>query len=264
MLPFSPQQRANARVKHCAIAAVLVAIGTPAFSAEPASADVAAIVRKLDGLYRSKSSFAEVEMQIVTPHWQRTLELHAWTADMTRTLIRILKPKKERGVGTLRIGHEMWNYLPRTNKIIKIPPSMMMGSWMGSDFTNDDVVKEYTFFNDYDFRLVPVDEPDSGLLYLECRPKEGRPIVWDRIVVALRRSDSLPVWQEHYDERGRMMRRLSFSDVRELGGRLLPTVLEMVPSSEKGHKTILRYHRLEFDLDVGDETFSLRHLRSGI
>lgn len=228
----------------------------------PAPDDVAAIVRTVDALYRSASSFAEIEMQIVTPHWERTLRLHAWTSGMTKTFIRILSPRKERGVGTLRLGHEMWNYLPKTNKIIKIPPSMMMGSWMGSDFTNDDLVKEYTFLNDYDFRLLTVPDTDPVLLYLECRPKEGRPIVWDRVVVALRREDYLPVWQEHFDERGRMMRRLSFSVIRTLGGRTLPTVLEMVPAGKQGYKTVIRYRKFEFDRDVRDETFSIRHLRS--
>ena len=108
-------------------------------SAQNASqADVEEIVKKIDELYRSDSSYAEVEMQIVTPHWERTLRMIAWTEGMEKTFIRITSPPKEMGVATLRISNEMWNYLPRTNKVMKVPPSMMMSSWMGSDFTNDE------------------------------------------------------------------------------------------------------------------------------
>jgi outer membrane lipoprotein-sorting protein len=123
------------------------------------------IVKKVDELYRAETSKALVEMEIVTSHWERTLKMNIWSKGMDKTFIRILEPKKERGVATLRIGTEMWNYLPKTDKVIKIPPSMMMSSWMGSDFTNDDLVKEFTFLESYHFEMVTIENPDEGVLY---------------------------------------------------------------------------------------------------
>jgi len=123
-----------------------------------ADIDVKAIVKRMDELYRSDTSQTNMEMQIVTPHWERTLSLRVWTEGMDKTFIRIDAPKKEKGVTTLRIGNEMWNYLPKTNKVIKVPPSMMMGSWMGSDFTNDDLVKESSMLNDYSYDLIVPDD----------------------------------------------------------------------------------------------------------
>ncbi|HUU38698.1 MAG TPA: outer membrane lipoprotein-sorting protein, partial [Candidatus Desulfaltia sp.] len=113
----------------------LAILSLPGRSQIPAEADATGIVRQIDALYRSDSSEALVEMEIVTPHWQRTLRMRAWSLGMDKTFIRILEPKKEEGIKTLRIGNEMWNYLPKINKVMKIPPSMMMSSWMGSDFT---------------------------------------------------------------------------------------------------------------------------------
>jgi outer membrane lipoprotein-sorting protein len=220
------------------------------------------LVRKIDELYRSKSSYALVEMEILTPDWQRTLVLKAWSLGLDKTLIRILEPKKEAGVGTLRIGNEMWNYLPNTDKIIKIPPSMMMSSWMGSDFTNDDLVKEFTFVSDFTFRMVTPDGAQPGLVYVECRPKPGVPIVWDKIVIAVRESDTLPVWQEYYDEKGRVARRLDYSEVKTFGRRTIPSVMEMVPQTKQGYKTVLRYRDVRFDLPLEDSVFSLRSLQS--
>jgi outer membrane lipoprotein-sorting protein len=232
--------------------------------AAPASEERAlAIVKKIDDLYRAKSSYARVEMEIVTPDWQRTLVLKAWSRGEDKTLIRILEPKKEAGVGTLRIGNEMWNYLPNTDKIIKIPPSMMMSSWMGSDFTNDDLVKEYTFVHDFLFHMTAVDKPETGLLYVECRPKPDVPIVWDHIVLAVREADFLPVWQKYYDEKGRVARLMTYSDIKTFGRRTIPSVMEMVPQMNPGHKTTLRYEDVQFDIPLSDSVFSLRNLQSG-
>jgi len=221
------------------------------------------LVRKIDDLYRSKSSFARVEMEIVTPDWQRTLALRGWSQGQDKMLIRILEPKKEAGVGTLRIGNEMWNYLPKTDKVIKIPPSMMMSSWMGSDFTNDDLVKEFTFVDDFSFRLITPAQAQKGFLYIECRPKPDVPIIWDRIVIAVEEAGTLPVWQKFYDEKGRVARIMNYSEVRTFGRRTIPSVLEMIPQTKLGYKTVLRYLEMQFDLALDGGLFSLRNLQTG-
>lgn len=229
---------------------------------EASPSDALEIARKLDNLYRSNSSFSEVEMEIVTPDWTRTLDMQIWTAGIDKTLVRILAPKKDRGVGTLRLGKEMWNYLPRVDKIIKIPPSMMMSSWMGSDFTNDDLVREFTLVKDFDFRLVRPEEAQNDLLYLEAKPKEGVPVVWSRILAAVRTADLIPVWEEYYDDRNTLIRRIDFSEVRKFGNREVPATLTLVPANKKGHKTVLRYKIIEFDRAVDDSIMTLRNLRS--
>jgi len=220
------------------------------------------LARKIDDLYRSRSSYGHIEMEIVTPDWRRTLVLKGWTLGQTKTLIRILEPKKEAGVGTLRLGNEMWNYLPKTDKVIKIPPSMMMSSWMGSDFTNDDLVKEYKLAEDFTSRLIRPDNAEPGVLYIESRPREGLPIIWDKSVAAVRESDLIPLWQDFYDERGTLVRSLRFADVKTFGARSVPSVMEMVPRTKEGYKTVIRYEKLRFDVPIAEEIFSLRNLQS--
>lgn len=239
--------------------------------------DVKAIVKKIDQLYRGETSYAEMEMQIVTPHWKRTLALEVWTKGMDQTFILIKSPKKEKGITTLRIGNEMWNYLPKTNKVIKIPPSMMMSSWMGSDFTNDDLVKESSMLDDYSYQLITAEEaqvetlraerseiPSMGttsLLYIQLTPKEGSPIVWGKIVAAIRASDYIPVWQNFYDEKGRLMRMLDFKEIKQFNGRKIPSIMEMIPQNKKDHKTVVQILAAEFDSPIDDKIFTLRNLR---
>jgi len=223
-----------------------------------------AIVRKADELYRADTSEALVEMQIITPHWERTLKMRAWSKGMDKTFIRILEPKKERGIATLRIGTEMWNYLPKTNKVLKIPPSMMMSSWMGSDFTNDDLVKEFTFLESYHFEMTSPENPEEGVLYVKCIPKEGLPIVWGYIVIAVDAETYIPRWWKYYDEQGNLAREMLFKEVKTFGSRDIPSVMEVIPTARESHKTVLRYLEARFNIPLDDEIFSLRNLRKGI
>lgn len=224
--------------------------------------DAQAIVKKMDELYRSSSSAATVEMEITTPQWTRTLKMKAWSSGMDKTFIRIMEPKKETGIATLRIGNEMWNFLPNTNKVIKIPPSMMMGSWMGSDFTNDDLVKEYTFINDYTFELTTVDNPQEGAVYVKCTPKEGVPVVWGYIIIAVLEKDYTPLWEKFYDEKGQLMREMNFKDTKTFGKKTIPSVMELIPSHKPGNKTTIRYLDIQFDIKLDEQIFSLRNLRT--
>ncbi len=228
----------------------------------PQSSRVQAVLEKIDELYRSGSSRAVVEMEITTPHWQRTLKMRVWSEGMDKTFIRIDEPLKEKGVATLRVGNEMWNYLPKTDKVLKVPPSMMMSSWMGSDFTNDDLVKEYTFLEDYTFSETSIENPEAGLTYIRCVPRQGVPVVWGHILIAARKSDDLPVWERAYDEKGALMREMRFEDIRQLGGRTVPSTLVLEPKTKDGYQTVLRYREAAFDVTLDPGIFTLRNLRS--
>jgi len=244
------------------VAALLVGGLTLRAAGEADEHDLRRIMKSMDELYRSESSYADIEMEIVTPHWQRTLVMQSWSQGMDKTFIRILSPKKEKGMGTLRIGNEMWNYLPKTNKVMKIPPSMMMGSWMGSDFTNDDIVREITYLDDYAYEWADAEDAEEGVLYIQCTPNEGVPVVWGRFVLAVRATDYIPVWERYYDEKNRLMRTLLFTDVRQFGKRTLPAIMEMIPENKEGHKTVVRYTNMTFDEEMDDDVFSLRNLRA--
>jgi outer membrane lipoprotein-sorting protein len=256
---------ANGFPRRFALALAVLLLAGPPIAAQAPSAGLAEeIVRKIDELYRSSTSEALVEMEVVTPHWQRTLRMRVWSRGMKDTFIRILEPKKESGFATLRIGNEMWNYLPKVAKVLKIPPSMMMSSWMGSDFTNDDLVKEFTFVESYHFEMTTPESPEHGLLYVKCVPKEGLPIVWGFIVLAVREDGYMPVWEKYYDEKGALAREITFSDVRTFGERLIPATMELVPRNEEGHKTVLRYIEAKFDVALDPGIFTLRNLQGGL
>ena len=236
-------------------AAVAVGAATIATAAPP---DVDAILARLDDLYRSKSSIARIEITVTTPRATRSMRRKAWTRGEDEALIVIEAPPREEGTATLRVGQNLWNYLPRIARTIRVPPSAMLGAWMGTDFTNDDLVKESSLRKDFTARILkPSEAPRGWWIALEVKPGiVGR---WARIEILVSDAD-LPVEERHYDRRGRLARTMTFDDVRTLSGRRVPTHITLTPTDTAGQRTEMRYLDVQFDTAIADDTFSLSRL----
>jgi hypothetical protein len=224
----------------------------------------AEIIDRVDRIMRGESSYGVATMEVVTENWERNMTMEMWSLGTDYALIRITAPKKEEGTATLKADDEIWNYLPRVDRTIKIPASMMMGAWMGSHFTNDDLVKESRLIEDYDIEIA-YDGAREGVTVWEfaLTPKPEAPVVWGRIEYQVRQDDLMPVWARYYDEDGALIRTMTWSEYRELGGRLVPAVMEVRPEDKPGERTLVRYEELEFDIDVDESFFSLQALRRG-
>jgi outer membrane lipoprotein-sorting protein len=217
------------------------------------------IIDAMEELYRGESSLARMTMIVETPQFQRTMEMESSSIGTEKAFIRILAPRKDRGIATLKLDLEMWNYLPKINKVIKVPPSMMMGSWMGSDFTNDDLVKQTTLTDDYDLTLEETDTEYRITLV----PKSNTVTVWGKIDYNVNKELMIPLSQNFYDDSGRLIRKMEFSEPREISGLLIPSRMEMIPINKEGHKTVIIYDELQFDPPEIDESiFTMRNLRS--
>ncbi len=220
------------------------------------------IIDRIDRLMRGDSSHGQVEMTVVTRRWKRTLVLDIWSEGTEKALIRILKPKKEEGTVTLKVESEIWNYLPKIDRTIRVPTSMMMGSWMGSHFTNDDLVKESQLVRDYQIGISFEGERDGLKVYeLTLHPLPEAPVVWGKIVYQVDKEQLLPRWTRYYGEDGELKRIMTFHDIREMGGRLIPSRMKLVPANKQGEYTEMIYHQLEFDMAIPERTFSLSALR---
>jgi outer membrane lipoprotein-sorting protein len=243
------------------IAAALLAVwfGAPSSKAgAPDPPDVEALLQHLDDLYRSKSSIAHIEINVTTTRSSRNMRLRAWTRGEEEVLVLIEAPPREAGTATLRVGNNLWNYLPKIARTIRVPPAAMLGSWMGTDFTNDDLVKESSLRKDFTARINRRSEaPPGWWLTLDVKPDVvGR---WARIEIHVS-AERLPIEERHYDRKGRLARTMYFDDVKVLGGRRLPAHIALVPADSVGQRTEMRYLDVEFDVPLSDDTFSLSRL----
>jgi outer membrane lipoprotein-sorting protein len=224
--------------------------------------DATAIVDRVDRLLRGDSSEGEMSMAVVTRRWTRTLSIMVWSEGTEKALIKVTAPPKEAGTTTLKAGNEIWNYLPKIDRTIRVPTSMMMASWMGSHFTNDDLVKESRLIRDYDI-IMDFSGVREGVEVWQfvLTPRPAAAVVWGRIVLEVRRRDLMPTWAKYYGDDGGHKRTVTFSDYRIMGGRLVPTKVAVTPTDKPDESTVITYRRLAFDVQLPADTFSLAALR---
>lgn len=224
--------------------------------------DVQALVRHVDNLWRGTTSHAHMSMIVKTRHYQRKLSLEAWSHGTDNSLVVIQAPIKDRGIATLKVGENIWNYLPKINRVTKIPPSMMSGSWMGSHFTNDDLVKENTFEADYNVSLSFSGERNGQKIYeITAIPKPNAAVVWGKVIMDVIQSSLTPTRADYYDEDGNLIRRMTFADFKEIDGKTVPMIMRLQPEDKPNESTTLEYQDIEFDVPIPQNFFSLQSLK---
>ncbi len=221
--------------------------------ARPPSLDPQALIARVETLYTSRTAHAIAVMEIQGEAWHRKLRMEIWSRGREDTRVRILEPPKERGVITLKRGDQIWNYIPRIDRKIKIPPGMMGDAWMGSHFTYDDMVKESKIERLYRFQ---VKEDTGDTLVLVGIPVEGAAVVWGKLEYVLEKKRFLPLEVRYYDEDSVLARTLWFSDVRRVGDRWIPFRLRVEPSDRPGEYTEIRYEKLELNVPLPRNLFS--------
>ena len=219
------------------------------------------IVKKADDKAKGKTSIAIITIQTIRSNWTREMSVKAWTKGKDLTLILVLAPAKEKGVVFLKRKKEVWNWIPSIERNIKMPPSMMSQSWMGTDFTNDDLVKEASIIEDYTHSFLEDSIIDGRECYkIQLLPKPKSAVVWGKIIMCIDKKDFIMLYVEYFDEEEKLVNVMHCSEIKLLGGKILASKMEMNPVNKKGNKTVLLYNSLSFDNPLEDSFFSTQNL----
>lgn len=244
------------------IISILFAAILLGFSLNAQYPDAKEIVKKADELMQGQSNYAEITMLIHRSKWDRSLSMKSWSKGTEYSLIYITEPAKEKGQVFLKRNKEMWNWLPSISRTIKIPPSMMMQSWMGSDMTNDDLVNESSIVNDYDHRVVAEEVIDGYNCYkIELIPHEDAPVVWGKIYSWVSKDKFFALKNEYYDEDGVLVNLETLSNIKNVGDRTIPTKFTIVPVDKDGQYTMMEFENIKFNIPIDDSFFSIQNMK---
>ncbi|MEW6288666.1 MAG: outer membrane lipoprotein-sorting protein [Thermodesulfobacteriota bacterium] len=226
----------------------------------PAADDAREIIKKVEERLNGKTAVLKISMIITTSRATRTMKMDSYSVGNEKSFIKITYPGKDYGITFLKIDDAMWQYVPRIEKIIKIPASMMLQSWMGTDFTNDDLVRESSISRDYEARIT-TENVDSYEIELLPRPEAA--VVWGRLVMEVAQKELLPKSVRYFDEEGLLVRTLQYTEVKQLGDRLYPSRWVMIPHDPEkaGNRTIIEITEAAFDVPIAEEYFSKRALQ---
>ena len=225
--------------------------------------DAKEIVQKADQKLKGLSSKSTMRIDIIRPTYTRQMEMVTWTLGSDYSLVYITSPKKDEGSGFLKRKKEIWNWIPNIERVIKLPPSMMSQNWMGTDFTNDDLVKQSSIVVDYTHKLLANETIEGYDCYkIELTPKPDASVVWGKIFMWIDVNESMQMKVKFYDEDDFLVNTMLSKEPKEFDGKLLPSIMEMIPEDKPGNKTVMTTLKLKFDINVSESFFTTRNMKS--
>ncbi|HBB91418.1 MAG: outer membrane lipoprotein-sorting protein [Bacteroidetes bacterium GWF2_49_14] len=233
----------------------------PSYSQESLTARQ--IIDKADKNMQGESSISTMTMTVRRPTWERTIGFKNWGKGHDLALTLVTEPAREKGQTFLKRGNDMWNYIPSIGRLIKLPPSMMSQGWMGSDYTNDDILNESSMVLDYNQELLGTEEFGGFQCYkISLVPLEESNIVWGKIITWVSQVDVLFLKSEYYDENQSLVRTETAGDIKIMDGRKIPTRIEILPADEPQNQTIVTIQSIDFDVKLDDNFFSQQNMKS--
>jgi outer membrane lipoprotein-sorting protein len=224
--------------------------------------DARDIVRKANDLMHGASTYAEISMTITKPEWSRTIDMKVWSVEPDYSLVYVTEPARDRGSVTLKRKNEVWNWLPSVQRIIKIPPSMMLQSWMGSDFTNDDLVRQSSIVDDYTHAMAGEETVEGRMCWkIALTPKPEAGVVWGKLLMWISKEGFLELRTDFFDEDGALVKSFVGSGIKNFDGRTLAAHWEMIPVNEPGKKTVLEYRQMKFSVKLDQSYFSEQNMK---
>lgn len=221
------------------------------------------IVQKADEKLRGTTSQVELTIKTIRPTWTRSMDVKAWMKGSDYSIILIQSPAKDKGIAFLKRKKEVWNWMPALERTIKLPPSMMSQSWMGTDFTNDDLVKESSVVNDYNHSIIGDTVIENRNCYvIQMIPKPESAVVWGRLIICIDKKDLLELHTKFYDEDGKLINIMNASDIKIMDGRLIPTRFEMIPMDKKNQKTEMIYRAIKYNRPIEDGFFTAEKMKT--
>jgi outer membrane lipoprotein-sorting protein len=220
------------------------------------------IIKKADAKMRGETFYGEMSMTIVRPTWERTVKFKSWGMGSEFSLALVTYPPKEQGQTFLKRQNEMWTWNPTINRLIKLPPSMLSQGWMGSDFSNDDLLKESSLVNDYQHKIVGDEKIDGHLCWkIELIPYQDAAVVWGKIIKWISKSEFNQMKTEYFDEEEYLIKTELASNIQLMGGKRLPTHMEIIPADQPKHKTMVDITKVEFDKPYENEFFTQQNMK---
>jgi outer membrane lipoprotein-sorting protein len=244
----------------CLTAITVLSLAMPLPAQQPSAKQ---IIDKADRNMQGESSISTMTMTIKRPTWERTIGFKNWAKGRDLALTLVTEPAREKGQAFLKRGNDMWNYVPSIGRLVKLPPSMMAQGWMGSDYTNDDILNESSLVADYRHELAGTEDFNGIRCYkINLVPLEETSIVWGKIITWVSSDDYLFLKTEYYDENQTLMRTETAGDIKVMDGRRIPTRMEIIPADNAENRTLVVIQSMDFDVKLDDGFFSQQNMKT--
>lgn len=250
------------------LTALLLLAATPERARGPQPPAAAELMRRAEESLGDERSLVEARMSVGSPlgSGRRAVAFRAYQDRYhQRAFVRVLSPEKDAGAAFLRLGPNLWVYLPQTGRTLLVPEATLAKPWLGGDFTHADVVRATDLLADYEHRFSnEVTRPEavvgSTAWVVASQPRDPGRAAWARIVSWIDVERGFPLRREYYAGDGSRVRVLEFSDVREVEGRAVPHRWTLTTADDPPRTTRIEIDSIRFADAFDDAVFTTRQL----
>ncbi|MGB0837982.1 MAG: outer membrane lipoprotein-sorting protein [Flavobacteriaceae bacterium] len=219
------------------------------------------LINKAENKFKGKSSVGESLITTIRPKYTREMRMKSWSLGDEYSLMYIMEPVRDKGTTYLKRDKEIWYYLPSIERNIKMPPSMMNQSWMGTDLSNDDLVKKTSLAYDFDHTLIGEESIDGISTYhIKLIPHKDADVIWGKVELWIEKEHNNIMKQQSFDEDMELVNSMTASKMKVMGGVYLPTILEFVPADKPNQKTVMEYISIKFNVDIPKNYFTTQYM----
>jgi outer membrane lipoprotein-sorting protein len=260
LLKNIPEMKSKNLLKKTVFILLIVSSSLSIISAQNATE----IVQRAENMLKGeKNSYSEMSMQIVRPKYTRTIEFKSWSETDRNSLTLITAPAKEKGQSFMKLGNNMWSWNPAIQRLIKMPSSMMSQGWMGSDFSNDDAMKESSLVKDFTHKLLVKEQVGGFSCYkIELLPLENAGVVWGKILIWISETENFEIKVEFYDENSELVKTHTAAEIKTFDGQKLPSVMTIIPADKPENKTVVTIKLMKFNIAIDKNFFSQQNMKS--
>lgn len=236
-------------------------LGGIAISMNTADLTAVQILKKAEQKLMSTTLIAEMDIQVIRPRWKKTMSLKTWSKGSDYALAYIVGPEKDKGTVYLKTKSNVYSYLPKIKKTIKLPSTLLSQNWMGTDMSTDDLVKLTNLTNDYTAKLAgskKVSGRDCHVIVLT--PKDEADVLWGKLELCIDKKDYIQMKTVFYDEDLEVVNTMVSSLVKNLGGKMMASKMVMTPANKAGHSTVVTYKTIKFNAPIAPSFFSRENM----
>ncbi len=221
------------------------------------------IVQKSESIHEIGDVIAELSVDIIRPSWNKKIELKTWAKGTDYAMAYIIAPERDKGTVFLKTKDDVYNYLPKVKKVIKMPMNLLSQNWMGTDMTTDDLIKGSQFSADYIPKLVSEESISGRSSYkIELLPKPDADVLWGKVLLWVDKTSYNQMQMKFYDEDLDLVHTIVGSNLKVLGGKLVVSKYVMTPADKKGYKTTLTYESLDFKQKLSVNFFTKENMKN--
>jgi len=220
-----------------------------------------ALMERIDRNMSSRNRVLISKMIIHGRRATRTITSKSWSESDTKSFTEYISPAREKGTKMLKLKDQLWMYSPSTDRTIQISGHMLRQSVMGSDLSYEDMMEDKRLLNVYYANVTgeeTVDEQECWIMELTAKVKD---VAYHSRKIWVDKSKNIPLKQELYAKKGKLLKRMEFKNITRVEGRWYPTVFIYKDVLKKGKGTEFIIDSIKFDVPISSYIFTKAALR---